>query len=140
MEKYKPAKNSNIFLPLFSARVKAGFPSPADDNIEARLDLNDLVVKHKTATFYVRVEGNSMNGANIHDGDILVVDRAIEPTSGKIVLAILNGEFTVKRIRITKNQITLLPENPQFKPLKITNEIDFEIWGVITYIVHKCGS
>ena len=137
---YKPSSNSNISLPLFSARVKAGFPSPADDNIEGRLDLNELVVRHPAATFFVRVEGDSMAGANIQDGDILVVDRAVKATSGKVVVAILNGEFTVKRIQIETTRVLLLPENPQFQPLEVTEEIDFEIWGVVTYIIHKCSS
>jgi len=133
-------QTKNHPLPLFDTRVKAGFPSPADDSIEARLDLNELIVKHPSATFFVRVEGDSMEGANIYDGDILVVDRSITASNNKIVIAILNGEFTVKRISIEKNQITLLPENIQFPPLKITKEMDFEIWGVVTHIIHKCTS
>lgn len=134
---YRTFSENESDLPLFLATVEAGFPSPAEDYVEARLDLNKLLIKHPAATFFVRVQGHSMRDANIHDGDVIVVDRALTPTCGKIVVAVLNGEFTLKRIKIEKESLFLLPENPDFKPIRITSEMDFEIWGVVTYIVHK---
>lgn len=134
---FSPVLGRHLPLPLFNARVQAGFPSPADDSIENRLDLNELMIAHPSATFFVRAIGSSMQGANISDGDILVVDRSITPSNGKIVIAILSGEFTVKRYSIKGNQVTLVPENPDFPPIEISPEMDFEIWGVVTYIIHK---
>lgn len=125
-------------LPLFAVSVKAGFPSPAEDYLEQNLDLNEHLIKHPAATFFVRVEGDSMKGAGIHEGDILIVDRALEPNNGKIVIAVMNGEFTVKRIRIERDQILLEPENPQYLPIPIPPESDFEVWGVVTFAIHSC--
>jgi len=122
--------------PLVGARIAAGFPSPADDFIDRKLDLNDLLVRHPAATFFVRVEGSSMTGAGIHSGDILVVDRAVEPADQKIVIALLNGELTVKRIRRRRDQIWLLPENPAFPPIAIGPDTPFEVWGVVTSVIH----
>ncbi len=123
-------------LPLYVARVAAGFPSPADDYIENTLDLNRHLVKHPAATFYVRVEGNSMIGAGIHSGDILVVDRSLDPTHGKIVIAVLNGEFTVKRLERRGGALRLLPENDSYPAVEITDAMDFTIWGVVTNVIH----
>lgn len=124
-------------IPFFITGVSAGFPSPADDYIEKQLDLHDLIVKHPDATFFVRAEGESMKGAGIHSGDILVVDRSLEVTSGKIVVAVLNGEFTVKRIHIDKQSIKLVPENTAFSAIFVTPEQEFQVWGVVTYVIHK---
>lgn len=124
-------------LPEFLAKIQAGFPSPADDYAEQSLDLNELIVKHPAATFFVRVEGDSMLGAGIQSGDILVVDRSLQASNGKIVVAILNGEFTVKRIVFTPQGIKLLAENPAYPPLHIHPEADFQVWGVVTYVIHK---
>lgn len=123
-------------LPLFFEGVAAGFPSPAEDYIEKQLDLNDLI-EHPNATFYVRVEGNSMRGAGIHSGDILVVDRSLEAKDGKIVVALLDGEFTVKRIKVTPQGISLVAENPRYPSIPITSDSDFQVWGVVTYVIHK---
>lgn len=125
-------------LPLFIVPVKAGFPSPAEDYLEENLDLNEYLIKHPAATFFVRVDGDSMKGAGIHRGDILIVDRALEPSNGKIVVAIINGEFTVKRIRIEKEKILLEPENPRYVPIQVHPESDFEVWGVVTFVIHSC--
>jgi DNA polymerase V len=124
-------------IPFFGSRVPAGFPSPADDYLDACLDLNDLVIRHPAATFFVRVEGDSMIDAGIRSGDILVVDRALVPQDNAIVLAILDGEFTVKRLRRRSGSILLVAENPQVEPLEVTPEADFEIWGTVTYVVHR---
>lgn len=122
--------------PLFLCGVSAGFPSPADDYIEGRLDLNDLMVKHPAATFFVRVAGDSMIGAGIHHGDILVVDRSLEPASGKVVIAVLNGELTVKRLCKNGGSVRLVAENPDYPALELTEESGCEIWGVATYVIH----
>jgi len=132
-----PETGHEIPIPLFSSQVQAGFPSPAEDHIEEYLNLNDLMIKHPAATFFLRVEGESMKNAGIGSGDILVVDRSLTPKSGRIVVAVLDGEFTVKRIKKGKNNLYLMPENPRFPPLKVTEEMDFQVWGVVTYIIHK---
>lgn len=124
-------------LPLYSACVKAGFPSPAENDIEKNLDLNTFLIKHPSATFFVKVDGNSMNEANIFDKDILIVDRAISPEDKKIVIAVINGEFTVKRIRIINKKVYLEAENKDFQTIEIDPSWDFQIWGVVTYIIHK---
>jgi DNA polymerase V len=124
-------------LPLLLARIAAGFPSPADDHIEKSLDLNEYLVKHPAATFFVRVEGDSMINAGIRSGDILIVDRAAEVKNNSIVIAHLNGEFTVKRIRKEGSGLFLIPESPDFMPIKITDEMDFQLWGVVTFVIHQ---
>ena len=105
--------------------------------LDKKLDLNSLVIKNESATFFVKVDGTSMEDANIFKDDILVVDRSINPSNGKIIIAILNGEFLVKRLKIIKNKFYLFAENPKFNPIEISKEEDFEIWGVVTYIIHK---
>lgn len=132
-----PLADSSSLAIAVDGIVQAGFPSPANDYLETPLNLHDLMVTNPPATFFVRVAGDSMIGANIESGDILVVDRSLEPSSGKIVVAILNGEFTVKRIRLKGGRITLLPENPDFPEIPVEEGSDFQVWGVVTYIVHK---
>ena len=117
--------------------VQAGFPSPADDFVEKSLDLNELLIEHPAATFFVRVQGTSMKDAHIHDGDVLIVDKSKEATSGSIVVAVLNGEFTVKRIQMQGEAVLLVPENKKFSPIAVTREMDFQVWGVVTYVIHK---
>lgn len=134
---YKPDNNEQSSQPLFSTNVQAGFPSPADDYLDLKLDLNKYLIKHPSATFYVKVSGNSMKNANILDGDILIVDKAKIPKNDDIAVCVINGEFTVKRLLIKKNEIYLIAENPEYKAIKITEFSNFEVWGVITYIIHK---
>ncbi len=134
---YAPDIKPGDDLELYANRIPAGFPSPADDFLEKRLDLNDYLIHNKEATFLVKVEGRSMENAGIFDGDVLVVDRSIEATSGKIVLGVLNGEFTIKRILLKKNKLFLVPESDKFKPIEVSEEMDFQIWGVVTYTLHK---
>lgn len=135
---YTPKKGEKVLMPLFSSTVKAGFPSPADDHIEQKLDLNNHLIKHPAATFFVRVEGGSMEKAGIFHGDILIVDRALLPEDGKIIVAILNGEFTVKRIQVKDKKLFLISENPDYSPIEVTEEMDFQVWGVVTYTIHAC--
>ena len=132
---YKP-QLSKQDMPVFTARVSAGFPSPAADYEEGKLDLNKHLVKNPAATFFVRVSGDSMTGAGIHDGDLLVVDRSKEPKSGNVIIAVLNGELTVKRMRIKRGKYSLEPENENYSVQKITKDMEFEVWGVVTNVVH----
>jgi DNA polymerase V len=124
-------------LPFFDVGLAAGFPSPAEDYVERPLDLHELLVEHPAATFFVRVEGDSMKGAGMQSGDILIVDRSLAPQSGKIVVALLNGEFTVKRLKIECQKIYLIPENPLYPAIEATAEMDFQVWGVVTYVIHR---
>lgn len=126
-------------IPLYSCSVRAGFPSPADDYIEMHLDLNTHLIKHPAATFFVTASGDSMTGAGIASGDMLIVDRSIEATHGKIVIAAINGELTVKRLSRLSGCVQLLPENPDYKPIEITGEEDLVIWGVVTHVIHPAN-
>ncbi|MEW5972218.1 MAG: translesion error-prone DNA polymerase V autoproteolytic subunit [Pseudomonadota bacterium] len=128
--------SASLHLPLFGHKIAAGFPSPADDYVEDRIDLNQHLIRHKEATFFLRVKGDSMLGAGIHDGDLLIVDRALDPVDGKIVIAVLDGELTVKRLERRKGIIRLLPENPAYPPIEVKNEQDLVIWGVVTNVIH----
>jgi len=123
--------------PLFFSPVQAGFPSPAQDFIEKQLDLNEFLVRHPASTFFVRVAGDSMIDANMNPGDILIVDRSLEPKNETIILAILDGEFTVKRYNKIRGQIILTPENINYKPIFVKEESCFEVWGVVTHIIHE---
>jgi DNA polymerase V len=123
-------------LPIYSSKVQAGFPSPGDDHMEAKLDLNDHLVKHPAATFFVRVAGDSMINAGIHSGDILIVDRSLSPDNHKIVIAAIDGELTVKRLEKRRTATFLMPENPDYTPIPITEESNVTIWGVVTNVIH----
>ena len=134
---YKPDLSTEYKQQLFTENISAGFPSPASDYEEARLDLNKYLIKNSAATFFVRVTGDSMVGAGIHHGDLLIVDRSIEPKNKNVVIAVINGELTVKRIKIQKKKITLVPENENYQPREILEGTDFEVWGVVTNVIHK---
>jgi DNA polymerase V len=124
-------------LPLYLASIAAGFPSPADDFLDKKLDLNEHLIRHPAATFFVRVQGNSMIQAGIHSGDVLIVDRSLEPIDRKIVVAAVNGELTVKRLRRKKDRTFLAAENPEYRDLEVTPEMDFDIWGVVIHVIHS---
>lgn len=124
-------------LPLYASKVRAGFPSPADDYIECRLDLNTHLIKHPAATFFVTAAGDSMINAGIASGDMLVVDRSLEAAHGSIVIAALNGELTVKRLFRQQGRVQLLPENKNYPPIDITEEHELLIWGVVTHVIHS---
>ena len=128
------------YLPLFASRLKAGFPSPADDYIEEKIDLNRYLAPHPAATFPVRVDGDSMTGAGIFPGDIAIVDRSfvtseIAAMHNKIVMAVLDGEFTIKRLCVKGKSVTLLPENDRYEPIPIAEASDFTIWGVVRHCI-----
>ena len=136
LEVFKPCLNRPQTFPLYCSKVSAGFPSPADDNLERSLDLNSYLIKRPTATFFVRVNGDSMINAGINDNDILVVDRSIKPTHGKVIIAVLDGQMTVKRLYKRSGKIILMPENDLYKPIEIEDYMNMEIWGVVTSSVH----
>ncbi|HPE85097.1 MAG: translesion error-prone DNA polymerase V autoproteolytic subunit [Chlamydiia bacterium] len=125
-------------LPVYLTRVRAGFPTPNEGEIEEKLDLNEYLIQHPAATFFVRVEGSSMIDAGITEGDLLIVDRAKHPQDGDVILAVLDGEFTVKRLS-KQGKLFLEPANQDFAPIEITEEMDFQVWGVVTYTVRKCS-
>jgi DNA polymerase V len=126
-----------IRLPLFSHDVAAGFPSPADDYIREKLSLDEYLVRHREATFFVRAKGNSMVGAGILDGNLLVVDLSLTPSSGDIVIAIIDGELTVKRFIRRDGSVILKPENPRFKEIVFKEGQELQVWGVVTATIKK---
>lgn len=133
----KILNNSAYKVPIFSSKVQAGFPSPADDYIEGYLDLNTKFITHPAATFVLQVTGDSMVDVGIFSGDWLLVDKSLEATDGKIVIAAVNGELTVKRLSRKGNQVQLLPANPKFKPIDITEDSEMVIWGVVKLVLHE---
>jgi DNA polymerase V len=136
-EIYKPDGKTRYPLPLYMNPVSAGYPAFTEDYEEGKLDLNRHLVKHPTSTYIVRVTGESMIDAGIHPGDMLIVDRSLEARDGKVVIAVVDGELTVKRISYDSNRrLYLLPHNPNFQPLKILPEMEFLVWGVVTNVIH----
>jgi len=133
---FAPDLSTRYALPIFLGRLPAGFPSPADDYLEGNLDLNRHLIKHPAATFFVRVTGDSMIGAGIHSGDLLVVDRSLEPADKNVVVAVLDGELTVKRLFAQNGVLRLLPENLNYQPIEIAPQQTIEIWGVVTSVIH----
>ncbi|MEY8868531.1 LexA family protein [Meridianimaribacter flavus] len=137
LEFYSPDDSHDLEVVLAQTGISAGFPSPADDFKEFRISLDKTLVKNKEATFYARVSGQSMIGAGLDDGDLLVVDKSLEPQHNKIAVCFIDGEFTVKRLRVTKEGVYLQPENPAYEPLLVTNDNDFQIWGIVTHVIKK---
>lgn len=136
---YKADDATSVSLPLVDGGISAGFPSPAQDYIDLSLDLNKELIDNPSSTFFGRVRGNSMIDAGIEDGDLLVIDKSLEPKDGDTAICFLDGEFTLKFVRINKDEIYLVPANPEYKPIKVTAENNFCIWGVVTYSIkdHK---
>lgn len=132
-----PAHPSAFKVPMFSHTVRAGFPSPADDYVADTLDLNDYLMPRKEASFLLRAKGESMVGVGIHDGDILVIDRSITPQSGSVVIATVDGQFTVKTLEKKRGKIRLLPANPDFEPIEFKDEQELQVWGVVTNVLHS---
>jgi len=131
----KPSKNPGAAF--FDTGISAGFPSPADDFKEQRLSLDDELIKNKEATFFARVSGQSMINAGLDDNDLLIIDRSLEPEHNKIAVCFIDGEFTVKRLRVENNEVWLQPENPNYKPIKVTEDNEFVIWGIVTNVIKK---
>ncbi len=134
---YQLVRRTKLVRPLFGARVSAGFPSPADDWIEGRLDLNERLIRHPVATFFTRVEGESMVGEKIYPGDLLIVDRAAPTGDGSIVLALVNGAFCVRKLRIEEERIWLEAANEGYSPIEITEDTEFQVWGRVMHTVHS---
>ncbi|MGQ2982999.1 LexA family protein [Flavobacterium sp.] len=132
-----PDTETDSRLPFITHGISAGFASPAQDFLQDRIDLNKELVKNPLTTFYIRVAGNSMINAGISDGDLLVSDRSLEPSDGKIAICLIDGEFTVKRLKVDTDCIYLMPENPAYKPLRVTDDNNFTIWGIVTYVVRS---
>jgi DNA polymerase V len=130
-------RRTSLRQPLASASVEAGFPSPAEDYLERSIDLNEELVRNPAATFFIRVNGDSMRDAGIHQGDILVVDRSVTPADRQIVVAMIDGEFTVKRFCKRDGRISLEAENPAFRPIEVGEDQELTIWGAVTYIIHQ---
>lgn len=130
-------QKESLKLPLFVSKISAGFPSPADDYIDKSLDLNEFLIKNPSATFFVKVSGDSMINAGIFHNDILIVDRSLELTNNKIIIANLNGELTIKRYKEIQNKKYLAPENPNYDYVEISEHNPFELWGIVIYVIHK---
>lgn len=134
---FRPDLESDMQIPYITEGVSAGFPSPANDFLETTIDLNKELSENPLATFYIKVKGNSMIDAGINDKDVLVVDRSLEPQNNKIAICCIDGEFTVKRIQVEKDCLYLMPENPNYEPIKVTEENQLIIWGMVTYVIKK---
>jgi len=137
---YSPDLESDTGQPFITHEVTAGFPSPALDFMEYKIDLNKVVSdKNPLATFYIKVAGNSMTDAGIDDGDILVIDRSLEPADGKIAVCLIDGDFTVKRLKLETDYLYLMPENAAYQPIKVTEDNQFLIWAIVTYVIKRIG-
>src|SRR5690606_35591837 len=135
IEFYTPSYRTKLELPFVVNGISAGFPSPADDFLDINIDLNKHLIKHPSTTFYGKVKGNSMIDAGIHDGDLLIIDKSLEPKNNKIAVCFLDGEFTVKRIKIEKDIVWLIAENKNYKPIKVTKDNEFLIWGIVINVI-----
>ncbi len=129
--------SNDVTIPFFESSVAAGIPALADDHVAMRLNLNQHLVKNPTTTFSVRVKGDSMMGATIYDGDLLIVDRSLAPKDSDIAICIVDGEFTVKRLQLQNGAVLLLPENPNYSPIEVNESNDFQIWGIVTHVIHQ---
>ena len=126
-----------VVRPLLASRVEAGFPSPADDYVERALDLNEELIIRPAATFFLRAGGHSMEGAGIYDGDLLIVDRSITPAAAMVIVAVVDGEFTVKRLVETSDGFVLAAEHPRYPPIPLGEDTEVCVWGVVTWVVHR---
>ncbi|MBS1537924.1 MAG: translesion error-prone DNA polymerase V autoproteolytic subunit [Bacteroidetes bacterium] len=135
MDIYSALTETELELPLVSEGISAGFPSPALDFVDLTIDLNKHLIKHPSSTFYGRVKGQSMKDEGINDGDLLVIDKSLDPIDGKIAVCYIDGEFTIKRITLAKNMCWLMPANENYKPIKVTSDNDFLIWGIVTHVI-----
>ena len=137
LEFYTPDETQSLDIVLAQTGISAGFPSPADDFRDNKISLDRVLVKNKEATFYAKVSGQSMIGAGLDDGDLLVVDKSLEPQHNKIAVCFIDGEFTVKRLQVNKEGVYLLPANPAYEPIQVTEDNTFQIWGIVTHVIKK---
>ena len=134
---YKTEINKELYLDLYATYISAGFPSPAEDFSELSISLDKHLIQNPSATFMAYANGNSMVDAGIHHGDILIIDRSLNANDSDIIIAVLNGEFTVKQLSIINEDIFLMPQNTKYSPVKVSAEMDFEVWGIVTYSIRK---
>ena len=134
---FHPSQEMNKRMHLAEEGISAGFPSPADDFKELRISIDQEVVRNEESTFYARVSGESMQGAGLDNGDLLVIDRSLEPQNDKIAVCFIDGAFTVKRLRVEANCVYLMPENKNYEPIKVSPEDELFIWGIVTYVIKK---
>ena len=132
---YTPDYSTELELPFVDVGISAGFPSPADDFLELTIDLNKHLIKHKDSTFFAKVKGHSMKNAGIFDGDLLIIDKSLEPQDGKIAICQIDGDFTVKRIKKENDVVWLIAENEDYKPIKVTEENELMIWGIVIHSI-----
>ena len=130
-------KSKKTKIKLYTTSISAGFPSPAEDHMDISLDINEYLVKHPSSTFYIYVKGDSMIDSGIFDGDLLIVDRSLEVKSNSVVVAVIDGDFTVKKIKKDSGNLYLIPQNKKYKPILLENNMDFQIWGIVTYSISK---
>jgi len=135
LEIYASDTTISVSLPVVDGGISAGFPSPADDFLDFSIDLNKEFVKNPSSTFYGRVRGDSMVNAGLNNGDLLIIDKSLEPVAGKIAVCFIDGEFLVKRIKIEKDIVWLIAENEKYAPIKVTKDNDFLIWGIVTTVI-----
>ena len=131
---FKPYYTESLKIPFLSG-LSCGFPSPADDHLDEEIDLNSAYIKNKSSTYFGRVVGDSMTGAGLSEGDLLIIDKSLEPRNGKIAVCFIDGEFTVKRIKIENDHIWLMAENKNYPPIKVTKDNEFLIWGIVTNVI-----
>jgi len=132
---YSVSTETTLDIPLVDQNISAGFPSPADDFLDISIDLNKELIKNPPATFFGRVNGDSMSDLGINDGDLLIIDKSVEPTDGRIAVCFIDGEFTLKTIKIEKDCCWLIPANKKYKPLKVTEDNEFVVWGIVLHVV-----
>jgi len=137
LEFFTASNDVSIERPLFDGGVSAGFPSPAQDFSEHSIDLNLALLKNPASTFFTRVSGDSMKDIGIHDGDLLVIDKSLDPENNKIAVCFIDGEFTLKKIKLEKDTCWLIPANENYKPIKVTEENDFIVWGIVTFVIKE---
>ncbi|MGD0710049.1 MAG: translesion error-prone DNA polymerase V autoproteolytic subunit [Bacteroidales bacterium] len=132
---YSALTDTELSLSLVSEGISAGFPSPALDFVDVFIDLNKHLIRHPSSTFYGRVKGQSMKDEGINDGDLMVIDKSLDPIDGKIAVCYIDGEFTIKRIKLKKDVCWLMPANEKYKPIKVTPDNEFIIWGIVTHVI-----
>lgn len=135
LDMYAVCTDTELSLPLAQEGIRAGFPSPAQDFLDVTIDLNRELIKNPSSTFFARVKGTSMQGAGIDDGDLMVIDKSVLPGDGKIAVCYVDGDFTVKRIKLERGECWLMPANPAYKPIRITADTDFMVWGMVIYLI-----
>jgi len=137
VEVFRIAESILHEMPLVLTKIQAGFPSPAEDYLEERLSLDKELIRNRSATFFARVTGNSMINSGISDGDLVVVDRALDPKADSVLLCVMDGEFTLKKVKKIGNTLYMIPENPDYPPIKVSDDSDFRVWGVVTYSIKR---